>query len=128
MTVEEFVAAEARKPFRRWDTDCIGIVEKWINRRTGLSLFVLSGEPCTTEDDALAWLDKPAQILRAMERGMRACGFTATKSPRNGDVGIVHDGTILHIAIRGRSLWLTRHHDGIAGLSDAQVVRAWGVG
>lgn len=127
MTVEEFIAVEAAKPFAWGDTDCAMTVCRWIEGRTGMHPLVAYGRRYTDEAGARAWLAERGSIAVGMNRVMRHGGFAKTSSPCAGDVGlIVHDGRICAAIDAGR-FWFSRDESGLIGAPPEACWKAWSI-
>jgi hypothetical protein len=122
MTVEEYIAAEAKRPFIIAVTDCAAMCDRWVALRTGKSVFSLAGVNYATQEEATKLASHlPARINRAM----RVAGFQKTADPQIGDVGIaIFDGR-LGPAIHAGTHWITRHNDGFIAAPIGNFWKAW---
>jgi hypothetical protein len=127
MTLDEFLRAEAAKPFLWGHTDCALTADRWVTLITGMSPLAVSGRIHRCESDARKWLEEPGGIAVAVNRVMRRAGFVKTKQPIIGDVGlVVHKGK-LAVAIHAGSFWFTRDEAGLSGVPLAACWKAWRV-
>jgi hypothetical protein len=124
MIVEEFIAAEAAKPFGWAVSDCTAMCDRWVRLRRGVSPVEAGRIAYGDRDSALRLLPRLAAM---MSRGMRRAGLSKTLEPRKGDVGLVlFDGRI-GPAIHAGTHWITRHEDGFIGAPLGNVWKAWRV-
>jgi len=115
MTVEEFIAAEAAKPFTWGETDCASTASRWVEAVTGVNPVRQFRRVYTNEAEARAWLAEPGGIAVAMNRVMRAAGFAKTRTAQCGDVGLVMRDHRLCVSIFTGSLWFSRDASGLIG-------------
>jgi hypothetical protein len=124
MTVEEFIAAEAAKPFAWAETDCTAMCDRWITLRRGVSPIAAGLILYHDRDTAFALLPRLPQI---MNRGMRRAGLVKTAVPQAGDVGLVLFGKRIGPALHAGSHWITRHEDGFMAAPIENVWKAWAI-
>lgn len=117
MTLAGFIAAENAKPFEWNVTDCASRVDRWAVAQTGISPKALSGwDGCECRGLAM---------LRMIRRGMG--GFTKTKEPRAGDVGLaVMHGRVAASIFTG-SAWIAWDEHGMMMHRAPRVMTAWRV-
>ncbi|MDH6229604.1 hypothetical protein M2281_000176 [Mesorhizobium soli] len=127
MTVEEFIAAEAAKPFAWGETDCASTADRWVEQVRGFSPMALFGRRHRTRDEAMAWLAEPGGIMIAFCQVMRMSGLRQIFSPQLGDVGMAILDRRACIAIHAGHCWFSRHEDGLVGVPLNNVWRAWEV-
>lgn len=127
----QFLRREAGLP--PYPGACCRMADKWVNLIHGFSPLMRYGRPIATGDDVQAWLAEPGGIAVAVNRVMRACGFTKIKEPRIGDVGLVIQGervgnlTPVSMAILGRHGWYSRNASGLMLLPCEAVWKAWAI-
>ncbi len=127
MTIDEFVASEARKPFEFGKTDCASTADRWVRETLGMSPLTMFGRVHKDEAEAREWLSSPGGISVAVNRVMRASGLAKTKEPQPGDVGlIIHKGKLC-MAIHAGRFWFSRDADGLIGAPLSAVWKAWKV-
>ena len=127
MTVEEFIAAEAEKPFRWGETDCCATVDRWVRHVVGFSPMSRFGRIHRDEAEAKAWLSEPGSIAVAVNRVARSIGFMKTDCPAPGDFGLIlHDGKLC-LAIHAGAYWFSRDESGLIGAPLSAVWKAWRV-
>ncbi len=127
LTIEEFIAAEAEKPFAWGETDCAATADRWVQLVRGFSPMALYGRMHAGEAEAQAWLAEPGGIAIAFNRVMRESRFQRTKTPKAGDLGLVPFDGRMCIAIHAGSFWFSRHADGLIGAPLDNVWKAWAV-
>lgn len=122
MTVEEFIRAEAAKPFGWAVTDCTAMCDRWVRMRRGVSP-VESGR--IIYSDRAGAMKLLPRIAAMMSRGMRKAGLRKTTEPRKGDVGLVLFDGRMGPAIHAGTHWITRHETGFAAVPLENVWKAW---
>lgn len=125
MTIEEFIAAEAAKPFAWGTSDCASTADRWVWTQTGFSPLTAYGRVHKSEFEAREWLSCPGGLAVAVNRVMRACGFEKTKAPQLGDVGLVMSAGRLCVAIHAGRFWFSRDEDGLIGAPLDSVWKTW---
>ncbi len=126
MTVDEFVAAEAARPFEWGVSDCASTCDRWVAHATGVSPLDVYGRRHDSEAEAEAWLAE-ANLAVLMNRAMRAAGFKKTRDPQPGDVGLIVVAGKLCAAIFTGRLWFSHDAAGVVGAPPGTVWKAWGV-
>lgn len=124
MTVEEFIAAEAAKPFVRAVNDCTMMCDRWVQMRRGVSPVKAGG--IVYHDEATAKAIEP-RIAQLMNRAMRRAGIAKTDNPQLGDVGLVVFGRNIGPAILVGGMWITRHREGLVAVPRENYWKAWAV-
>lgn len=127
MTISDFIAAEAAKPFAWGKTDCASTADRWVAMVKGFSPMARYGRHHQSRDEAQAWLAEPGSIAVAFNRVMRAAGFRRTTEPKAGDLGLVIFDGRMCIAIHTGSIWFSRHEDGLVGAPLKNVWKAWAI-
>ena len=124
MTVEEFIAAEAAKPFAWARNDCTMMCDRWIRLRRGVSPVAAGLILYSDRDTAFALLPRLPQL---MNRGMRRVGLQKTSAPHAGDVGLVIFGDRIGPALHAGTHWITRHEDGFMAAPLKNFWKAWAI-
>jgi hypothetical protein len=124
MTVEEFIAAEAAKPFAWGETDCTMMCDRWVRLRRGVSPVEVGPILYSDRDSAFDILPRLPQI---MNRAMRKAGLKKTGVPQVGDVGLVIFGNRIGPALHTGAHWITRHEDGLWAAPLGNVWKAWAI-
>lgn len=124
MTPEEFVAAEAAKPFVRAVNDCTMMCDRWVQLKRGISPVQAGG--IVYHDDVTAMALEP-RIAQLMNRAMRRAGLSKTDNPQSGDVGLAVFGKNIGPAILVGDVWITRHREGLVAVPRANYWKAWAV-
>jgi hypothetical protein len=124
MTIEEFIAAEAAKPFAWARNDCTMMCDRWVQLMRGVSPVEAGPIVYSNRDSALAILPRLPQI---MNRAMRIAGLEKTSQPQIGAVGLVIFGNRIGPALHAGQHWLTRHEDGFMAAPLTNVWKAWEV-
>lgn len=123
MDVRAFLAAEASMPTR--PGACCRIADDWVLAATGKSALATYGRDYVTDSDVEEWLAEPGGMAVAVNRVMRAAGFSKTKSPRAGDVGLVLYGGLLRLAVHSGDTWISRDENGLVGAPLQATWKAW---
>lgn len=127
MTPAEFVGREAELP--PYAGACCRMVDKWIVERCGFSALSRFGRDFDTDEDVRAWLSERGGIAVAVNRVMRAGGIRKTKTPQEGDVGLVFHARagepILCMAILVGNIWIVRDDVGLIGVAPDRLWKAW---
>lgn len=122
INVEEFLRAEAARPFAWATADCTAMCDRWVRLRRGVSP-VEAG--CIIYRDRESALRLLPRLAATMNRGMHRAGLEKTAKPKEGDVGLVlFDGRI-GPAIHAGSHWITRHESGFIAAPLQNVWKAW---
>lgn len=124
MTVEEFIAAEAAKPFVRAVNDCTMMCDRWVRLRRGVSPVKAGGIVYHDDDTARAIEPRIAQL---MNRAMRRAGLSKTNDPKTGDVGLAVFGKNIGPAILVGGLWVARHREGMVAVPRENFWKAWAI-
>lgn len=127
IAAQDFIRAEAAKPFRWGETDCSATVSRWIQQNIGFSPLAHFGRVHSNEAEARQWLSEPGSIAVAVNRVLRAAGLLKTKEPQAGDVGLVAHDSKLCMAIHAGNYWFTRDETGLIGTPLGAVWKAWKV-
>ena len=122
MTLDEFLAQEAAKPFVWALNDCTMMCDRWVRLKLGVSPVAAGPIVYGDRDTALAVLPRLPLIMNA---AMRRAGIAKTASPQRGDVGLVVVGERIGPAIHAGGHWITRHEDGFFTAPLANVWKAW---
>ncbi|MDT6938558.1 hypothetical protein RI570_21605 [Brucella pseudogrignonensis] len=125
MHIDEFVAAEARKPFRWGETDCVSTADRWVRNRTGLSPLAWMGRQYRDEAEASAILSVRGCFPILVNRAMRSQGFEKTASPVCGDVGLIIHNQKLCVAIHAETIWFSHDETGLIGAPLDAIWKAW---
>lgn len=122
MSLDEFLAAEAAKPFAWALNDCTMMCDRWVRIRCGVS--PVEAGPITYGDHAGAIALLP-HLPQVMNRAMRKAGLSKTLKPVIGDIGLIlFDGRCGPALLAG-NLWVTRHEDGFIAVPRANVWKVW---
>jgi hypothetical protein len=124
MTIDEFIAAEAAKPFVWALNDCTMMCDRWVRLQRGVSPVEAGPILYSDRDTAFAVLPRLPQI---MNRAMRLAGLKKTAAPQVGDVGLVVFGSRIGPALHAGTHWITRHEDGFMAAPLANVWKAWSI-
>lgn len=127
MTISEFVAAEAARPFAWGVTDCASTADRWVQLVRCFSPMERYGRHHQNRDEAHAWLAETGGLAVPFNRVMRAAGFRRTSEPKTGDLGLVILDGRLCIAIHAETFWFSRHEDGLVGAPLENVWKAWAI-
>lgn len=127
VTVEEFIAAEAAKPFGWGATDCATTADRWVQLVRGISPMDALGRRHRDEVEARAWMEEFGGVAIAFNRAMRAARISKTTQPKPGDLGLVIFENRMCIAIHAGSFWFSRHEDGLVGAPLGNVWKAWAI-
>lgn len=127
MTLQQFLAAEAARPFVWGDTDCASTADRWVRHCTGRSPLALYGRAHRDAAEAKAWLAEAGGLVAAVPRVMRAAGLRLVDDLTAGDVGLIQAGSVACVAIWTGQLWFSRHEGGLLGLPGSCKRRAWRV-
>lgn len=126
MTLDEFIAAEAAKPFAWGVTDCCSTANRWVMIRRGISPISLD-EWDGSRESALECIHHPYALPARMNRALRKAGIRRTKDPHAGDIGLVMFDGRACVAIHAGSHWFSRHTDGLIGAPLDAVWKAWAI-
>ncbi|WP_425484071.1 DUF6950 family protein [Allomesorhizobium camelthorni] len=126
MTVDEFVAAEAARPFAWGVTDCCSTADRWLQTARGVSP-ISSDEWNGSREAAMECITHPYALPARVNRAMRRAGFRRTPGPKPGDIGLVLFDRRVCIAIRTSMGWSSRHEDGLVGAPIDNFWKAWAV-
>lgn len=122
-----FLWAEAAKPYKIGESDCLMLVCGWIALNRGVD----PGAFCRGYDEAKAaeLISQWGPLPRAMGRVLRRAGFSLTQDPQPGDIAAIALDGLAHSAIRTSRGWVTRLETGLAllPLDRVRVVAAWRV-
>lgn len=124
MTLDEFLAGEAAKPFAWALNDCTMMCDRWVRLKRDVSPVAAGPIVYSDKESALVILPRLPLIMNA---GMRRAGLVKTTSPQRGDVGLVIVGGRIGPAIHTGGHWITRHEDGFFTAPLANVWKAWRV-
>jgi len=124
MNIQEFIAAEAEKPFRWGETDCVSTAARWLKIKTGKDFSPLIAAYETAEEAQRALSDFGGLAV-AVNRVMRAAGFSKTEDPLPGDVGLVIHGGKLCVAVNSGQYWFSHDENGLIGAPLNAVWKAW---
>lgn len=127
MTIDEFIAAEAEKPFGWGATDCATTADRWVQIARGISPMDALGRRHHDEAEARAWMTEFGGLSIAFNRAMRAAGMKKTQEPEVGDLGLVIFEGRMCIAIHAGTFWFSRHEDGLVGAPLGNVWKAWAI-
>lgn len=130
ITVAEFIAAEAAKPFAWGETDCCKTLDRWVACRKGYSPLVLAGCDYADEAGARAIMERHQNMFFALTRVAEIDRAEETNAPVMGDVAaIVLDGGKVCAAIHAGKVWFSRDEDGLIGapVETTRVLKAWRV-
>lgn len=125
MDIAEFVAAEAQKPFRWGETDCVSTVDRWIRLRTGLSPLAWVDREYSDAEGAASVLADRGGLAVLVNRAMRSLGFIKTGEPVTGDVGLIIQNGNLCMAIHAGDCWFSHDEHGFIGAPLSTVWKAW---
>lgn len=121
MTPEQFMLAEAGKPFRYGVTDCAQSCARWVEYRTGKNPLVLFSRDYG-DAGAQNWLlERP--LARSVHMVMKQAGFERVREPQVGDVGVIASQVFAAVAIRGTSSWVFITEAGGLSAVDITVAR-----
>lgn len=127
MTPAEFIGREAAFP--AYAGACCRMVDKWILERCGFSALSRFGRNFASQQEVDAWLSERGGIAVAVNRVMRTSGIRKTKTPQDGDVGLVfharHGEPRLCMAILVGSIWVVRDDVGLVGVTSDRLWKAW---
>jgi len=124
MDIHEFIAAEAEKPFRWGETDCVSTAARWVKINAGVDLYPVISI-YSTEEEAERSLSELGGLAVAVNRVMRKAGFQKTEDPQPGDVGlIIHNGKLC-VAVHGGEFWFSHDENGLIGAPLNAVWKAW---
>jgi|SRR5690606_10530830 len=127
MDIQDFIAAEAEKPFRWGETDCVSTAARWLKIKTGKDFIPIIAAYETAEDAERALSDFGGLAV-AVNRVMRAAGFSKTEDPQPGDVGLVIHGGKLCVAVNSGRYWFSHDENGLIGAPLNAVWKAWSIG
>lgn len=127
MNIADFIAAEALKPFRWGDTDCISTANRWVLHVTGLSPLGWVGHDYSTEFEAMQILEGRGGLALLVNRSMRAVGIHKTNEPQSGDVGLIMHHRKLCMAIHAGEFWFSHNQNGLIGAPINSVWKAWSI-
>ncbi|MBA3576177.1 MAG: hypothetical protein H0W39_00975 [Sphingomonas sp.] len=127
MTIDEYIAAEAEKPFAWGKTDCGITADRWMAVVLGRSPMQMFGRVHKDEAEAREVLASPGGLAIALNRVMRAGGLSKTDEPVTGDVGLIFHKQKLCVAIHAGKFWFSRDADGLIGAPLTAVWKAWKV-
>lgn len=124
MNVSDFIAAEAAKPFRWGETDCVSTAARWVLIHAGVDLTPAIGVYSSAEEAERA-MSEVGGLHVAVNRVMRKGGFQKTEEPKAGDVGlVVHNGKLC-VAVHGGEFWFSHDETGLIGAPLNSVWKAW---
>lgn len=127
----DFLRREADLP--PYPGACCKMADRWVALVKGFSPLDRYGRGFESNTEVQAWLAEPGGIAVAVNRVMRACGFTKTKEPRIGDFGLVIHGerasdlVPVSMAILGRNGWHSRNSAGLLLLPGDTHWKAWAI-
>lgn len=125
MNIADYIAAEAQKPFRWGETDCVSTTDRWIRLCTGLSPLAWVERDYLSADEAERILADRGGLAVLVNRAMRGVGIVKTDDPQAGDVGlVVHDGKLC-MAIHTGDYWFSHDERGLVGKPLDAVWKAW---
>src|SRR5690606_29484057 len=81
MDISEFIAAEAEKPFRWGESDCVSTAARWVLLHAGVDLTPAVGV-YGTADEAERAMSEVGGLAVAVNRVMRKAGFQKTEDPK----------------------------------------------
>ncbi len=126
MYVKDFIAAEAEKPFRWGETDCVSTAARWVLVHAGIDLSPAIGV-YETQEEASRAMSEVGGLAVAVDRVMRKAGFQKTEQPIPGDVGLgVHNGKLC-VAVHGGDIWFSHDETGCIGAPLDTVWKAWSI-
>lgn len=124
MTIEEFIAAEAAKPFAWARNDCTMMCDRWVQLMRSVSPVDVGQIRYGDRDSAMVILHR---LPHLMNRAMRIAGLNKTPAPHAGDVGLVVFGNRIGPALHSGRHWITRHEDGFMAAPLNNVWKAWAI-
>lgn len=127
MRVEEYVAAEAAKPFAWGYTDCCSTADRWVQSARGVSPLGEFGEWDGSREQAMECIMHPYALPARFNRAMRKAGLKRTTQPVAGDIGLVRFDGRLCISIHAGTFWFSRHEDGLVGAPIGNFWKAWAI-
>lgn len=125
MNVTEFLRSEIARPFVWGETDCASTCDRWLKLIAGASPREALGMGDIGETEARRLLARDGSLMRLAMRGMQRAGFSRTRTPRAGDVGMVmHRGLVCAAIFSGRA-WHSRSETGAIMAPRASFLVAW---
>lgn len=125
MHISGFVTAEAQKPFRWGETDCISTADRWVKTCTGISPLACSDLRYANEAQAALILKCRGLLPILVNRAMRLSGFDKTSSPVCGDVGLIIHKQKMCMAIHAGQFWFSHDETGLIGAPLDAIWKAW---
>ena len=125
MTIDEFLRREVSLP--GYPGACCRMADKWVVELLGFSPLRAFGRDFENDEDVRQWLSEPGGIAVAVNRVMRANGFSKTNKPQIGDVGLGFRGDLLCAAIKAPRGWVSRDDGGLFTIPDVALWKAWKV-
>jgi hypothetical protein len=129
--LQEYLDAEMRRRWAWGRVDCVQFATRWARLAAGRALTPIP--IYGTRDEATKVLARHGGLESMVRRWMSENGFTPTKTPEDGDVGLavvpVEHVVVAPVAfvIRCGPWWVSREVRGIGG-GNLQEVCAWRVG
>lgn len=127
MRVEEYVAAEAQKPFAWGETDCCSTADRWLRNVHGGSPIGMFDDWDRSRAQALECISHPYALPARVNRAMRKAGFKRTTQPVAGDIALVRFDGRLCVSIHAGTFWFSRHEDGLVGAPLGNFWKAWAI-
>lgn len=116
----DYLRRTANKPFAWGSCDCCLFVADWVSETTGKDMAVDLRGTYETEAGAKEIIARASQTIRARGDMIGFCvsraaaiGLVGTKSPADGDIGVVDTAMGLICAIRGTRNWIVKSQRGI---------------
>ena len=126
--IQEFIFDALLEPFNIKTNDCCHLCDRWIFENTKISPMFEYGISYDDEQGALDTIKREGGILNAVSAAMSHSGFTRTKYPSVGDIGVIFFDDRLCPAIYTGFSWFSRHKDGFVDQVNPKVLRIWKIG
>lgn len=125
--VREFIAGYIDRPFSWGSDDCSLFVADWWLANHGADPAIDIRGTYASEEDKTALVTRAGGLLALVNRCAVSVRAIRTKSPIDGDFGVISTGGDMFAAICVGDMWAIRSETGIAFTSAVKVVRAWSV-